>query len=149
MEQAGEYLRKSFRMPKHSLSAKQLVRHLQGNKTVALATTTAQGEPRVAPIGSIFWRGQFHIPSVATAARAKHIAARPAISLSLDDDDVAIIVHGHGDILKPDYPAFAELDGILKREIGESVKDWGDGVYIRVIAERMFTFAYHPEQLAQ
>src|SRR5690349_17465632 len=65
IEKAGSFLRSSMEMPEHSLSATQLVNYLQGNQTVAFATVTAKGEPRIAPIGSFFYRGHFYIPTVA------------------------------------------------------------------------------------
>ena len=152
IEQAGIFLRSSFQMPEHSLSARQLVRYLQGIKIVALATVTAQGEPRVAPVGSIFYRGQFHILSVAKAARARHIEKRSAISLAhFEGNDLAIIVHGNGHILKPNHPDFAEIESIQKEVSGNSVQDWGEGVgvYIRVVANALYTFARYPQQMAE
>src|SRR5215468_8892237 len=79
---AEPVLRRSFEMPEHSLSARQIVSRLQGIVTLALATVTAKGEPRVAPIGSVFYKGHFNIPTVRSAARTRHILARPAVSLT-------------------------------------------------------------------
>lgn len=94
IERAGDFLRSSFQMPARSLSAAQLVRYLSGIQVVALATVTAKGEPRVAPIGSLFYRGHFYIPTVATAARTRHVMKRPAVSLThFVGNDLAIIVH--------------------------------------------------------
>jgi len=81
-EGAGPFLRNAFEMPERSLSARQLVERLDGARTVALATTTARGEPRVAPIGALFVHGAFHLPTVAQAARTRHLAARPAASVT-------------------------------------------------------------------
>src|SRR5690348_8421490 len=93
IERAGPYLRESFQMPEHSLSAAQLERHLQGKEwTIALATVTAKGEPRVGPIGSIFHDGRFNAPILRTAARVKHVMRNPAVSVSLYDGiDFAVI----------------------------------------------------------
>ena len=85
IEGAGRFLRDSFRMPDRSLCAAQLVRFLQGIHNVALATVTRSGEPRVAPIGALFFRGRFHVPTVATAARTRHLLQRPAASLTLHE----------------------------------------------------------------
>jgi len=145
--QASEYLRECFQMPEHSLNAGQIVRLLRGFVTVAVATVTGKGEPRVAPVGSILFRGQFHIPTVRNSSRAKHVAKRPGISLSYyNANDLALVVHGHGEILAPDTLAFEALDEILKMENGKGVMDWGDGIYIRLIADRFYTFARYPEQ---
>src|SRR5437868_15284789 len=77
---AGPFLRRSFEMPEHSLTAGQLVRYLDGLRTVAFATVTANGEPRVAPIGALFYRGRFYIPTTMEAARTRHIRQRPGAS---------------------------------------------------------------------
>ena len=116
IERAGAFLRSSFEMPEHSLSAGQITRYLQGIQNVAFATTTAKGEPRVAPIGSLFYRGHFHIPTVATAARTRMVTARPAISLThYVGDDLAIIVHGSATIIPVDHPDFASIRGDAAR----------------------------------
>ncbi len=72
IERAGGFLRGAFEMPERSLSATQLAGVLDGHPTVALATTMAKGEPRVAPTNAIFYRGAFHVPTVAASARPPH-----------------------------------------------------------------------------
>jgi hypothetical protein len=147
IERAGAFLRSSFEMPEHSLSAGQVTRYLQGIQNVAFATTTAKGEPRVAPIGSLFYRGRFHIPTVATAARTRMVTARPAVSLThFVGDDLAIIVHGSATIIPADHPDFAAVEAMQRAANGSSVRDWGEGVYLRVEAETLVTFARYPEQ---
>jgi hypothetical protein len=147
IERAGEFLRASFEMPQHSLSAAQLIRYLQGLQNVALATVTAKGEPRVAPIGSLFFRGQFCIPTVATAARTRHILRRPAVSLThFVGDDLAIIAHGHALALSPEHADFVTLEQLQREISGQSVLDWGEGVFLRIEADAIYTFARYPEQ---
>lgn len=141
-EQAGPFLRASFEMPAHSLSARQLIAYWQGVQTVALATVTARGEPRAAPIGAIFYRGHIYIPTVADAARTKHIARRPAVSLThFVDDGLAIIVHGEAAIVRQDDPEFAPVEAIQRASRGTSVREWGEGVYLRVDAHVIYTYA--------
>ncbi len=145
IEGAGEFLRSSFGMPEHSLSAVQLVHLLRGVRNVAFATVTRSGEPRVAPIGALFFRGRFHVPTVATAARTRHLVQRPATSLTLyEGDDLAVIVHGKAEVLDQDHPDFPPLEEALRRSGGGSVLQWGEGVYLRVEAEKLYTFARHP-----
>ena len=142
IELAGPFLRSSFEMPAHSLAARQLIAYLQGVQTVALATVTARGEPRVAPIGAIFYRGQFYIPTVADAVRTKHIARRPAVSLThFVDDGLAIIVHGKAAIVRQDDPEFAPVEAVQRASRGTSVREWGEGVYLRVDAHVIYTYA--------
>lgn len=146
---AGAFLRRSFEMPEHSLSAGQLVRYLVGIQNVAFATVTAKGEPRVAPIGALFMRGRFHIPTVVTAARTRMIAARPAVSLThYVGNDLAIIAHGMATVIPEAHADFALLEAMQRagNTSGESVRDWGEGVFLRVEAETLVTFARYPDQ---
>jgi hypothetical protein len=145
-EAAGPFLRSSFEMPEHSLTAAQLVAHLQGSLTVALATVTARREPRVAPINALFVHGAFCVPSVAQAARARHLAARPAASLTYyEGNDLAVIAHGQVALLRDGDPAFDEVDALQVQAGMESPRGWsGDAVYLRLDAQRLFTYAREP-----
>lgn len=147
IEQAGEFLRSSFQMPQHSLSARQLICYLQGIQTVALATVTAKGLPRVAPVGSLFFRGRFYIPTIATAARTRHVMKQPAISLThFVGNDLAIIAHGRGSILSLEHEEFETLEALQRESSGQSVRTWGEGVYLRMEADVVYTFARYPER---
>ena len=146
IERAGSFLRASFEMPEHSLSAERLAAHLQGRLTVALSTVTAGGEPRVAPIGAFFLRGTFYIPTVTQAARARHLSKRPAASLTyFEGIDFAVIAHGTAEAIDADDPRFEELDEVYAQCGGESVTEWeGDGVYLRFEPTTMYTYAREP-----
>src|SRR5256885_16617536 len=107
VERAGAFLRRSFQMPENSLTAQQLIDCWQDVQTVALATVTTRGEPRIAPIGSLLYRSEIYIPTVATAARTRHVMKRPAVSLTLfRENELAIIVHGSSAIVSPDHAQF-------------------------------------------
>ena len=122
IEAASPFLRSSFEMPEHSLSAAQLTTYLQGALTVALATVTARGEPRVAPIGALFLHGSFYVPTVAQSTRA----------------------HGHATIITADHAAFGELDAAQVEHGKQSVREWqGHGIYLHLDAARIYTYALH------
>lgn len=147
IEHAGSFLRNSFQMPECSLSAKQLVQYLQGIHTVAFATVTAKGEPRVAPIGSLFFRGHFYIPTVATAARTKQVMKRSAVSLThFVGNDLAIIVHGDATVIASNHLDFPMLESLHYAGSGSKVSDWGEGIYLQVKANVLYTFARHLDQ---
>jgi len=150
IEEAGAFLRSSFQMPTHSLSARQLATYLQGIQTVAFSTVTAAGQPRVAPIGAIFHRAEFYIPTVMTAMRTRHVSRRPPISLThYDGIDLAIIVHGRAVIINQEQPEFDTLEAIHRTSGSESVRDWGEGAFLRVMADVIFTFARFPERFPE
>lgn len=149
IEQAGPFLRSSFEMPEHSLSARQITNHLEGLPTISMASVTAAGEPRVAPIGAIFYRGSFYAPTVRNAARVRHYESRPALSATYYEGiDLAIIMHGRAAIIDESDPSFAPVDAELKRLTGESVLEWdsADGVYVRVDPNVIYTFARYTDQ---
>lgn len=147
IERAGAFLRSSFEMPHKSLNAQQVVAYLQGMPTVAFSTVTSKGEPRSAPISVIFYRGHFHIPTVAESLRAKHVHRQPAVSLSLYEGiDIAVIVHGSASLIPASDEAFAPLDQIQRDVMGSSTTEWGEGVFIRVEADRFYTFVRYPDR---
>jgi hypothetical protein len=150
IEAAGPFLRSSFQMPEHSLSARQLARHLQGLITVAFATATAGGAPRVAPIGAVFFRGTFWIPTVEHAARTRMLRVNPAASLSYyEGNRLAVILHGWAEVLGQGWGEFSRLEALLEEVGGQSPRRWehGPGVFLRLEAERVYTYARHPEQV--
>jgi hypothetical protein len=149
IEHAGPFLRSSFQMPEHSLSAAQLVAHLSGSLTVALGTVTARGEPRVAPIAALFLRGAFYIPTVAEAARARHLARRPGASLTyFEGTDLAVIAHGDATIVDVNHPDFVEVDAMQVECGSGSVREWsGQGIYIRLQPAKLYTYARHPDRV--
>jgi nitroimidazol reductase NimA-like FMN-containing flavoprotein (pyridoxamine 5'-phosphate oxidase superfamily) len=147
IERATAFLRSSFEMPGHSLSAAQLAAHLQGALTVSLATVTARGEPRVAPINAVFLRGQFYLPTVAEAARARHLARRPGASLAYyEGTSLAVIAHGSAAIIDADHVEFAEIDSV-QTNYGQSPREWhGSGVYLLFKPATLYTFAQEPDR---
>jgi N-acetylglutamate synthase-like GNAT family acetyltransferase len=147
IERAGAFLRRSFQMPEHSLTAQELVDCWQNVQTVALATTTTRGEPRIAPIGSLLYRGEIYLPTVATAARTRHVMKRPAISLTLfRENELAIIVHGYATIISPDHEDFETLEDLLYASTHTKAGEWGEGVYLHIQAEAIYTYNRHPHR---
>jgi GNAT superfamily N-acetyltransferase/general stress protein 26 len=147
IERAGAFLRRSFQMPEHSLTAQQLIDCWQDVQTVALATVTTRGEPRIAPIGSLLYRGDIYLPTVATAARTRHVLKRPAVSLTLfRENDLAIIVHGYASIISPDHADFETLENLLYASTHTKAGEWGEGVYLHIQAEAIYTYNRHPHR---
>jgi hypothetical protein len=143
VERASPFLRSSFEMPERSLSAADLVARLDGLLTVSLATVTAKGEPRVAPIDAVFLHGDFYVPTVAQAARARHLARRPGVSLTYyEGQAMAVIVHGSASAIGGEAPTFAELEEIRVAAGGQSIAEWsGDPVFLKVIPDLFYTYA--------
>lgn len=150
IEQAGAFLRSSFEMPAHSLSARQVVHLWQGLQTVAFATATKKGDPLVAPIGALLFHGCFYIPTVATALRTRHVLQRPAVSFAYyQGDDVAVIVHGEAMVIRSDDIDFPALEAFQRELSGSSVQEWGEGVFLHVVPRVIYTYARFPERFLE
>lgn len=146
-QQAGTFLRESFEIPDHSLNARQLIQSWQGVQTVAFATMTKNGEPRVAPTGVLLWHGRFYIPTIEAAARTRHILRQPAISFTYyQGNDLAVIVHGEAIVIRPDSAQFAAIEAFQRETTRHSVQDWGEGVFLQIIPRTIYTYVRYPEQ---
>lgn len=148
INKAGVFLKRSFEMPEHSLSAEQFIGYLNKKITVSLATVSKNNAPRVAPIGAIFYRGHFCIPTLEVAARSKMLRRNPNTSLSYYEDvDLAIIIHGQSEFITPSDDGFQQMDAQHQAIFGNSVADWGDdAVYLRVLPDVLFTYARYIEK---
>ncbi len=149
--QAGPFLRSSFEMPEHSLSARQVVSVFAGNTVVALSTATAAGEPRVAPIGCLLVGGIFYIPTTRTAARYRMVRRRPKVALTaFEGIDLAVIVQGTARPVHQDAPEFARVEALHVALGGTSPSGWGepgDGCYLAIEPESIITYARYPERI--
>jgi hypothetical protein len=119
---AGEHLRAIFD-DERRIPAAELPALLRGVQVLALATVTARGEPRVAPVDGLFFRGRWHFGSSERSARFRHIRGRA----------VEIDPRGPGEeafraYLNETYPGWDDAD-------------WAAGApYARIEPSAMFTF---------
>lgn len=135
---AGEHMRSIF-TEERRLSASALAERLTGMCVLDLATVTAKGEPRVAPVDGLFFRGQWHFGSSPSSARFRHIEARPAVSGShTRGEELAVIVHGTARRVD----VAGELRDFLVEVYGSGWAEWGgDAPYAVIDPWRMYTFA--------
>lgn len=145
IENAGAFVRSSFQIPYKSLTASELVERLSGLVNVALATATAAGEPRVAPVGSVIVHGRFQIPTLETSLRVRHLKRDPGVSLTaFNEGDFAVIVHGRGELVTRDQSGYEEIENCYRQVTGIDVETWGDTpVFITVEPIRILTFDRH------
>jgi len=93
---AGEHLR-SIWDEDSRLDARRLCEELVGVQVLDLGTVTARGEPRVAPVDGLFFRGHLWFGSAENSARFRNIRANPAVSGAITRglETFLVIVHGH------------------------------------------------------
>jgi uncharacterized pyridoxamine 5'-phosphate oxidase family protein len=141
---AGPHLRAIFGDDR-KIPAAELPALLPGVQVLALATVTARGEPRVAPVDGLFFRGRFHFGSSPESARFRHIRARPAVSAThMRGEELAVVVHGQAVEIDPRAPEHAGFRGYLNETYpGWDDADWAaDAPYARIEPSAMFTFRY-------
>ena len=101
-ERAGSHLRAIWG-PDTRISAEELSAEIGGVQVLDLATVTPRGDPRVAPVDGLFFRGRFWFGSAASSARFRNIRNNPAVSGSITrgGETFTVIVHGHALELDP------------------------------------------------
>jgi hypothetical protein len=111
-----------------TLSAEQLVALLTGMKVLAVATVTAAGEPRISALDGHFLHGTWTFGTSGTSAKARHLAARPAVSVAhIDGEELALFSHGRAERLGPG-PELDEVDAHWTTHYGSSPFSWGDDI---------------------
>nr|WP_042178274.1 pyridoxamine 5'-phosphate oxidase family protein [Kibdelosporangium sp. MJ126-NF4]CEL13083.1 hypothetical protein [Kibdelosporangium sp. MJ126-NF4]CTQ98770.1 hypothetical protein [Kibdelosporangium sp. MJ126-NF4] len=133
--------------PGRTLTAEQLVQVLTGMCTLALSTVTAKGEPRISGADGHFLNGKWHFGTSRTAAKARHLAVRPAASVAyMRGEDLGVFTHGTVEILNPqdgdaaeDWP---ELLAYFQDFYGADAFEWDTGVvFYRLRPHWMTVFA--------
>lgn len=112
-----------------ALSAAEVVAALGGMKVVSLATVTARGEPRVSAVDGHFLHGTWLWGTSGTSAKARHLAARPAVSLAhVDGETLAVFAHGTAHRLEPPDGRFGEAVAHLTGHYGLSPLELGPDI---------------------
>ena len=136
-ERAGAHLR-SIITPERRLTARQVSLALTGMQVIDLATVTADGRPRVAPVDGVFLRGRFHFGSSPDSLRFRHLRDRPWVSAAHTRGEVlGVVVHGRA--REVDTTEDTGLRAALLEIYGEGWLEWGaPAAYAVIEPERMF-----------
>lgn len=126
------------------LDAVELTRVLTGMRTLNLATVTAQGEPRISAVDGHFLHARWVFSTSGSAAKARHLRARPAASVSyVDGERLGVFSHGRVEFLTPGHADFQEIEDHLVAHYGSSPSSWGDDiVYCRLQPHWMVGYAF-------
>ncbi|MDD1061464.1 pyridoxamine 5'-phosphate oxidase family protein [Streptomyces cocklensis] len=135
-----------------TLTAEQLTATLTGMCTLALSTVTAKGEPRISGVDGHFLHGRWHFGTARTAAKARHLAARPAASAAhMRGESLGVFTHGTAEPLNPldaaPSPDWPDLLAYLKDFYGADAFDWTtEVVYYRLDPQWMTVYAAEPAE---
>ena len=147
---SSEHLRSIVTEGERTLDAAQTAQVLTGMRTLAVSTVTASGEPRVSGEDGHFLHARWVFTTAGTAVKARHLRARPAVSVAhLVGDDLGVFCHGRAEFLDPDsHPDFPGIEEHLVAHYGSSPRSWGpDIVYLRVQPHWMVSYAFAKDQL--
>lgn len=111
------------------LSAEQVVGALQGMRVLSLATVTARGEPRVSAVDGHFLHGRWTFGTDGGAAKARHLEARPSVSVAyLDGERLGVFCHGRAVRLGPEDPQWEETIAHWTAHYESDPTTWGDDI---------------------
>ena len=112
-----------------ALAARDLVALLTGMRVLSVATVTARGEPRISALDGHFLHAAWTFSTDGSAAKARHLRARPAVSVAyVDGEELAVFSHGRVAQMRDGDPDWAETLDHWTSYYGESPFGWGDDV---------------------
>lgn len=131
------------------LTATDLVALLTGMKVISVATTTREGHPRISGMDGHFLHATWTFSTSGTAAKARHMRARPDVSVAhIDGEEMALFSHGRVEEMAPSDPDWDETHGHWTAYYGSSPLTWGDDIrFYRYRPHWMVGYAFQREQL--
>jgi hypothetical protein len=107
---------------------------------------TARGEPRISAMDGHFLHGTWTFSTSRSAAKARHLAARPGVSVAHVDGE-ALAVFSHGRAVEIEGDDLAGVDRHWTAHYGSSPLSWGDVVLYRLDPSWMVGYASKREEL--
>jgi general stress protein 26 len=142
---ATEHLR-GIISDERTLAAPHLAGLLTGMKVISVASVTARGEPRISAMDGHFLHGTWTFSTSRTAAKARHLAVRPAVSVAHVDGET-MAVFSHGRVVELSGDELATVDEHWAAHYGSSPLSWGDVVMWRLDPSWMVGYASHRDEL--
>ena len=113
------------------LSATDLVALLTGMKVLSVATVTASGEPRISAMDGHFLHASWTFSTSGTAAKARHMAVRPSVSVAhIDNEEMAVFSHGLVERIREGDDDWDETIGHWTAHYGSSPLSWGEDIHM-------------------
>ena len=132
---------------KTRLTAEALSAELPGVQILDLATVNPKGEPRVAPVDGLFFRGHFWFGSSPVSFRVRHLRARPACSAAhTRGESLAVVAHGRAVEHEPGTELRNAFTDYVREIYGPPWDEWGhgDAPYFQLLADRLYASRLQP-----
>jgi general stress protein 26 len=112
-----------------TLTAEDLAGLLTGMKVLSVATVTAGGEPRISALDGHFLHATWTFSTSGTAAKARHLERRPAVSVAhIDGEELAVFSHGRAERILPGDDDWKETLVHWTNHYDSSPLTWGQDV---------------------
>src|SRR3954447_23002293 len=125
------------------LGAEEVSAELKGVQVLDLAAVTRRGEPRVAPVDGLFFRGRFWFGSSPESTRFRNIRRNPAVSGAVTQGLETFLVLVHGTAVEID-PRGPEAGGFADYARETYDFDWDaahpEAPYARIEPKTMLAF---------
>lgn len=154
VNRSTSHLRAIVTPGERTLSAEQLVQVATGMCTLALATVTRTGEPRVSGVDGHLLHGRWVLGTDPSAAKARHLRARPAVSVAyLRGEELGVFTHGHARPLNPqdgpEDPRWPKTLGYLRGHYGPEAFVWTDVIFYLIEPTWMVVYSPDPAALTR
>ena len=107
------------------VSARDLVERLPDMHVMVVATVSADGRPFTGPVDAFLHHGRVLFGTAATALRARHLRARPAVSVTfVDGERLVLTMHGRARTVVLDG-ADRDVADRLRAHYGDEWAQWG------------------------
>lgn len=111
------------------LTAGDLVALLTGMRVLSLATVTAAGEPRISAVDGHFLHATWSFSTDGTAAKARHMRARPSVSVAhVDGEKLGVFSHGTVEEMAESDPDWAATLTHWTNHYDSSPLEWGEDI---------------------
>ena len=135
--------------PGRRLTAERIVADIPSPAVLNIATVTRSGEPRISAVDGHFLHGRWYFTTAGDSPKARHLAARPAVSASYTPrDGYGIFCHGTAAVV--DGAERQQLIDHCTQVYGRSPETFGDGIaYLRIDASWLVGFAFSEQEMAE
>jgi general stress protein 26 len=131
------------------LSARDVVVLMTGMKVITVATVTAAGHPRISAMDGHFLHGTWSFSTSGDAAKARHMRARPDVSVAhVDHEELAVFSHGRVTEAAPSDSDWDETVQHWTAYYDSSPLTWAEDIRLyRYEPHWMVGYAFEREQL--
>lgn len=148
---SSSHLKSIIRPGESALDAEQVVQVCQGMCTLAIATVTRRGEPRISGADGHLLHGRWIVGTHRQAAKARHLAERPGISATfMHGEQLGIFTHGHAVPLNPvgtsSDPTWTTVRDYLVNHYDDDGDNpfWDENVWYRIDPNWMVAYSVDP-----